>query len=187
MTFLVLLLLAATQRADLVIPNPTLTPGVIAQIDAHGVVCAVGATGCRPRTLEEICAMKWGADERHVSDTMKQAVFAGYMIPWAEHAEYETDHTVSRENGGADAVLNLYPEPWYLNVGGLEEGAHEKDKAENAAHKAMCVGQPGYKPGTPTISLLLVQRVLASDWRPLYLRFVGPFPTYVGSPAGRPR
>lgn len=135
------------------LPNPALTPGVV-----------------RPLSKADICGTKWGKDARHVTLAMKKQVFARYGIPWAEHAKFEVDHVVSRELGGADALDNLAPEPWYVTVKGLEMGAHQKDRAENAVHRALCAGQ---------IGLREAQRQIVDDWTVLYLRFVGPFPEAV--------
>ena len=94
---------------------------------------------------------------------MKMQVFAAYGIPSAQHTLYEVDHLISRELGGADDVKNLWPEPWFLNVAGKEEGAHQKDQAENKTHRALCAGK---------ISLKDAQQQIVQDWTVLYRRFV---------------
>ena len=132
--------------AQTVAPNLTLTPGV-----------------ARSLSKATICTTKWGLDARHVTDTMKRQVFAAYGIPWEQHTMYEVDHLIARELGGADDVKNLWPEPWYLNVGGKEMGAHQKDQAENKTHRALCDGK---------ISLKDAQQGIAADWTVLYTRFV---------------
>jgi hypothetical protein len=97
-------------------PNPTLTPGVV-----------------RPLSRADVCATRWGADRRHVTETMRRHVFAAYRIPYAKHALYELDHLVPRELGGADDERNLWPEIW--------SDAHVKDRRENALHGAVCRGE----------------------------------------------
>lgn len=134
----------------LTLPNPTLTPGVV-----------------RPLSTTQVCGTAWGKDARHVTLAMKKSVFARYGIPYEQHGQYEVDHLVSRELGGADDADNLWPEPWYLTVNGKEMGAHQKDRAENATHKAVCAG---------TITLAEAQRQIESDWTVLYRKFVGEFP-----------
>lgn len=116
----------------------------------------------RPLSKATICSTTWGKDARHVTLSMKKAVFAAYGISWRQHARYEVDHLVSRELGGADDVKNLWPEAW---VG--RQNAHDKDRAENATHRAVCRGD---------ISLKDAQHQIAADWTVLYRRFVGEFP-----------
>jgi hypothetical protein len=46
--------------------------------------------------------------------------------------KFEIDHVIPRELGGADSVLNLWPQPW--------PDAHKKDREENRLHRAVCAG-----------------------------------------------
>jgi hypothetical protein len=147
---LALSLVAAAAGAQSALPTISITPGV-----------------ARPMTLTVICSTAWGKDARHVTLAMKKQVFAAYGIPYADHAQYEVDHLISRELGGADDVKNLWPEPWYIAVDGKESGAHQKDRVENATHKAVCAG---------SISLEEAQAQIVKDWTVLYRRFVGDFP-----------
>ena len=64
----------------------------------------------------KICATKWGKDERHVTQAMKDQVFSlygysGYQdsrcVPDANGKTCEIDHLLGREIGGADDVSNL--------------------------------------------------------------------------------
>ena len=127
----------------LVLPNPHLTPGLT-----------------RPLSTAQVCTTRWGRDARHVTLTMKRQVFAAYGIPWADHAQYEVDHLVSRELGGADAIPNLWPEPW---TG--EWNAHQKDRLENTLHRLVCAD---------TISLSEAQSAIRGDWRIAYRPYVHP-------------
>ncbi len=101
-------------------PDPQLTPGVV-----------------RALTRTDVCQTKWGRDRRFVTETMRREVFARYHVPYAKHRLYELDHLVPRELGGADDVNNLWPELW--------PDAHKKDRAENAAHRAVCRGDLALK------------------------------------------
>src|SRR5947207_6870373 len=105
MTWLLLVALA--------VPNPTLTPGF-----------------ARPMAREAVCAVRWGLDRRHVTITMRRAVFAAYGVPWADRGLYEVDHLIPRELGGADDVRNLWPQRW--------PDARQKDRDENRLHRAVC-------------------------------------------------
>lgn len=124
------------------LPNPALTPGVT-----------------RALSTATICATRWGTDRRHVTTAMRRHVLAHYGVPWAARGDYELDHLVPREIGGADDERNLWPEPWPM--------AHLKDRAENAAHKAVCAG---------TLSIREAQRQMANDWTVLYRQLVGALP-----------
>lgn len=141
------------------LPNPALTPGAV-----------------RPLTKEQICSTRWGKDHRFVTMAMKKQVAAAYGLSWSERRTVEFDHTIPRELGGADPrelgggvydVSNLWPEPWNVVVDGFQMGAHQKDRAENAAHRAVCRGEMG---------LAAAQAQMALDWTVLYRRFVGEFP-----------
>lgn len=126
-----------------VVPNPTLTPGKTAAI-----------------APASICTVKCGKDARHVTVSMKKAVFAEYGIPWSEHAHYEVDHLISRELGGADDVRNLWPQPWTGTW-----NAHMKDRLENRLHGLVCNG---------TISLQAAQEAIRTDWRAAFTQYVQP-------------
>lgn len=132
------------------------TPGVIAIRDA-----------------KQVCSVKWGKDERHVTEKMKNQVYLFYGIDkkqvskelcqkqvscqqkLSDAPRYEIDHVISRELGGADDTRNLFPQPYYAHP-----GAHEKDKLENWLHKQVCAGK---------MDLAEAQRQIALDWYQLYL------------------
>lgn len=126
MTLLLLLALA--------VPNATATPGKVHQIiDAK--------TGkARPRTVAEICGMKWGLDHRNVTEKMKRDVATAYGLQRTAIKARgkgpccEIDHLLPRELGGDDDVLNLWPQNWL--------DAHQKDVEENRLHRAVCAPHP---------------------------------------------
>lgn len=135
-------------------PDPKLTPGVARN---------------PPLTVAEICSTKWGKDERAVTAAMKLQVFHEYgysgdhdprLTPDAHGRTAEVDHLWSRENGGADALGNLWIEPY-----AGPWNASDKDRLENAEHKDICSGRK-----TP-------QQVWTelSDWQRSYIKeFGGP-------------
>ena len=49
-------------------------------------------------------------DLRGVSENMERQVFARYGIPWSARAEFNIDHLIPLELGGADHVDNLWPQ-----------------------------------------------------------------------------
>lgn len=140
--FLAGLLATASFAADPDRPDPRLTPGVI-----------------NP-AITDVCAIKWGRDVRHVSARMKKEVFARYGIAWERHAEFEVDHLISRELGGADDVRNLFPQHW-----AAPWGAHQKDRLENRLHALVCA---------QTITLREAQTAISADWIAAYKKYVQP-------------
>ena len=127
-------------------------------------------------TKAKICSIKWGKDARHVTDVMKEQVFASYgmsgnndprcdppkPLPGKKPSKQrcEIDHLISRELGGADDVRNLWPQSY----GAKPWNAHLKDKLENRLHKEMCAGN---------ITLKQAQDMLVNDWRVAYKKYYG--------------
>lgn len=137
MTALVLAL-----SALLIAPIPTVTPGAT-----------------RPLSTAQVCSVAWGKDARHVTESMKRRVFASYGIPLADRRQYEVDHLIPRELGGADDVLNLWPQPWVAT-----RNAHQKDRLENTLHVLVCTGK---------LSLGDAQQSIRRDWIAAYARYLG--------------
>ena len=132
---LLLVLLLAQQ-----LPNLNLTPGV-----------------ARPLTQAQVCAVKWGADRRHVTAQMKLAVANAYglkrlvVVAYGKGPCCEFDHLISRELGGADDVKNLWPQPW--------AEAKKKDQLENWLHVQVCSGK---------MTLADAQQQIATNWVAAY-------------------
>lgn len=123
-------------------PNSSLTPGA---------VFAVGRA--------EICQAGYTKKVRHVSGKVKEQVYGEYGIRHHRSGEYEIDHLVPLEIGGANDIKNLWPQPYQGAW-----NAHQKDKLENALHRRVCAG---------TLSLEQAQREVAADWIGAYQRYVG--------------
>ena len=119
-------------------PNPQLTPGV-----------------ARPLTQVQVCDTKWGRDRRYVTVRMKKHVAASYGVPWTHVKKYEFDHLIPRELGGADDILNLWPQPW--------AGARKKDVLENELHRHVCAG---------SLTLSEAQQMIQKDWVAAYYKVV---------------
>ena len=112
------------------VPNPAVTPGVV-----------------RPLTVVQVCTIKWGLDARHVTVGMKQEIAANYGLTLAEISGKGLccvyDHLIPRQLAGADAVGNIWVQPW--------ASAHAKDVEENRLHRAVCAG---------TLALVDAQRIM---------------------------
>jgi hypothetical protein len=130
------------------LPDPTCTPGAIdprvTQENVASTICKSGySKSVRPSTS--------------VTDRIKREDMAAYGLQSQRLADYELDHLISLELGGAPAnVANLWPESW--NGDG---NAHEKDAVENYLHEQVCRG---------AMKLADAQRAIATDWRSVYNR-----------------
>lgn len=126
------------------LPDDKLTPGVTRQVDRN--------TLCSTSTKLV----------RHTSSTIKQAVYKEYGIrpkhaltcSGVGHSCYEIDHRIALEDGGADDIKNLWPQP-YDGVW----NAHMKDKLENYVHKQICFGKMTVQQG---------QAVFLGNWIEYY-------------------
>ncbi len=147
---LICLLVAASLVYAADLPDPMLTPGAVRE----------------DLSVMEICATKWGKDKRAVTDSMKKQVFARYGLKGntckadAHGRHCEIDHLISRELGGADDVLNLWPQaygtkPWNAGL---------KDRLENRLHKEVCAG---------SITLEDAQNEIRMDWTVIYQHYFG--------------
>lgn len=132
------------------LPNPTLTPGATL-----------------PVTKADICIPGYAKRVRNVPVAVKRRVYRLYGVLHPAPGEYEVDHLISLELGGSNDIKNLFLEPYFLDVGGLEEGAHEKDRLENRLHRLVCTDQ---------LSLQDAQHMISTDWVKAYKQFLGPLP-----------
>jgi len=121
------------------LPDPVCTPGAtnpaVTQATISTTICKPGWTATiRPSTS--------------VTNRIKKEAIAAYGdYAGAATGNYELDHLISLELGGApDAVANLWP----------EKGLHNaKDPVENAAKRAVCAHQ---------LTLADAQHAIATNW-----------------------
>jgi hypothetical protein len=148
--FALLLLIAPAWASDLSVPDPALTPGVASDL-----------------TTEQICDKKWHTrDVRAVTTAMKKQVFTSYgetcrpLFGKANNlprcGNFEVDHLISLELGGANDIKNLWPQP-------MKE-ARLKDKLEGKLHREVCAGN---------IVLQDAQNAIAFNWRIPYEHYFG--------------
>ena len=130
-------LLAATPG---LYPKSSLTPGVVA-----------------PVTQAQVLKVGFTKDARHVTDTTKWEVLVRYKLAKGklDHVklsallkQFEIDHFISLELGGANDAANLWPE--------YPPTPNPKDKVENALHAAVCDGR---------VKLTAAQNAIASNWQ----------------------
>jgi len=143
------------QKGPALMPDPAVTKGAL-----------------RLNSKAKICAIKWGKDERHVTQTMKDDAYAQYGTspgkgvcalkthtgtngqPVTEGCE--VDHLISRDLGGADTLANLWPQPYTQHP-----GAHEKDWLETELKKEVCAGKT---------TLQDARNEIKTDWHAAYLK-----------------
>jgi hypothetical protein len=139
---LALLLAAQTCYIDGGLADPSCTPGQ--------------ATDA---TLQTICNRKTST-VRKVSLKTKLLVAQLYGTPEGELVEI--DHLVPLELGGANSLINLWPQPEKP-----EPGFRAKDLLENRLHKLVCAGK---------MDLADAQGEIAHDWVELYYRLFPSLP-----------
>lgn len=126
------------------LPDPTATPGAtnpkVTQANIKRTICVRGWT----KTIRPPASY---------TNKLKRSQLASG--PYADHLHppsfYEEDHLISLELGGNPTdPRNLWPEPW-----NSANGAHVKDKCENATKRAVCTGK---------ITLEQAQTGFATNW-----------------------
>lgn len=125
--------------------------------------------------LPVVAADLCGAEQvvaRPVAPAVQRDVFDRYGADFARAREYELDHLITPELGGASDTRNLWPQPFGRTVW----NAYVKDELELHLHQLVCEG---------AIDLASAQRELAVDWIAAYkrrFRTERPRRDYVASP-----
>jgi len=114
-------------------PDPSLTPGVLNLAVSQATISST------------ICVSGWTATIRPPSSftsPLKIQQIAMYAYPDANTADYEEDHLIPLQLGGAPSdTANLWPEPYLASLpDGKTTGARVKDAFETALKRAVCGG-----------------------------------------------
>src|SRR5690242_14366323 len=116
---------AACSRAYLPLPDPSCQPGAT---NPDVTQATIGST---------ICVSGWTATVRpptSYTNPLKARQIAAYGYPDTAPADYEEDHLIPLELGGAPrAEANLWPQPRYGS-----QPASSKDTVENKLKQAVC-------------------------------------------------
>ena len=132
------------------LPNETVNPGArnhaVTQQNIDDTICIKGWTKVvRP-------PLSW-------TNALKHKLLARYGLPASASRDYELDHLIPLELGGAPAdPRNLWLEPW-----NGPWNAHIKDKLENRLHTLVCRGE---------ITLEDAQEAIAGNWTQAYKQFM---------------
>jgi len=138
-------LVAKAQDANL--PDPTLTPGAVVEVD-QPTLCQVG----------------YAASVRHYDRDVRNRVFESYGLVDVDRREYELDHLVPISLGGAaDDLRNLWPESRRTEP----YNAEVKDTLEDVLHREVCAG---------IVPLKEAQDAIRKDWIAAFRKYVGPEP-----------
>jgi len=128
------------------VPDPALTPGVVASTD-EAEVCAAGPNGT------------YSQQHRQTTVAMKAEVYRRYNVEPAGR-DFEIDHRLPLALGGKDDVLNLWPQR------GFEHPSyHDKDKLETYLWRAVCKDHK--------MHLGDAQSILLGDWIAGFVKFFG--------------
>jgi hypothetical protein len=146
-------------------PDPRLTPGAldpnVTQDDIGVTICVVGWTDTiRPSVS--------------YTDSLKVEQIAQYGYNDTNPADYEEDHLVPLELGGAPTdPRNLWPEPLTASLpDGRDTGAAAKDTFENQLAREVCAG---------TMTLAQAQAETGAQWVHFYYSIpVSPTATTAG-------
>ncbi len=128
------------------LPDPECTPGAlnpaVTQQTIGTTICVAGySESVRPPTS--------------YTSPLERQLLVAYGQGGASPADFELDHLISLELGGAPRdVANLWPEPYAGDV-----NARQKDRVENYLHSQVCSGAR---------LLSEAQRLIATDWVSVY-------------------
>lgn len=149
---LALLVLPGSAWAQSSLPDPTRTPGrvnpMVTQDNIGTTICRRGWT----RTMRPPEA---------VTENLKRAQVAAFGYVDRRLPDYEEDHLIPLELGGApDDPANLWPQPRHPADGW---GAALKDRLERRLHFLVCHGR---------LSLRVAQHAIAQNWEEAYVLFM---------------
>lgn len=154
-------------------PDPALTPGAT---NPDVTQATIGST---------ICVSGWTATVRPPSSYttgLKQTQIGQYGYTDTNLADYEEDHLISLELGGAPRdPANLWPEPYTISLSdGRSVGARVKDQLENRLNDLVCSGE---------MPLAEAQADIATHWIATWFELSGQAPPPGGTavpPAATP-
>jgi hypothetical protein len=123
------------------VPDRNLTPGATQTV-----------------TLGDVCSMAHEEVVRDVPASLRQEIFQEYRIPPPHAEDYEIDYLIAPGLGGAQNILNLWPEPYSSPAW----NARVKDALEEHLHQLVCAGR---------LDLPTAQHDIATDWIAAYKKY----------------
>jgi hypothetical protein len=141
--FILLIPQGAFAQTIAIVPDPTLTPGIVRTTD-----------------INEICSSGTGG-LRHWSRERDDHILSEYGLPTGPHPTLEIDHLISLGLGGSDDDANLWPEPRRSIE--PEWNAERKDELEWQLRALVCSGALGVREA---------QKAIQEDWIEAYKKYV---------------
>jgi Putative zinc-finger len=123
-----------------ILPDASLTPGSVQRTTAADLC----GSGPRP--------------DRTIAPAVRQAVLRAYGMEHVPPGDYELDHLITPELGGASDRENLWPERY----GSRTWNARVKDDLERLLARMVCEGR---------LELSVAQRDIAADWIAAYKKY----------------
>jgi hypothetical protein len=142
-TVLALLILASPAFGSTYpyLPNPTLTPGVVASTNTA-----------------EVCQKDYPARSRHVSPSTKNKVYRAYGVDKNQCLKgCKIDHLIPIAIGGANDPKNLWPHEY-----GADWNVFAKTRLEIRLRKEVCAGR---------LPITEAQTCIQKDWTECYSHF----------------
>jgi hypothetical protein len=146
---------ANAQQPTPILPDSKLTPG-----DTFDV------------SRQDVCVPGYTKTVRAVPQEVKQEVYREYGITSHGRGDYEIDHLIPLELGGANSIKNLWPESYRT----LPWSARVKDRLENKLHELVCSGR---------MDLKTAQQAIAANWIEAYGKYVSPNPPSASASVSR--
>lgn len=130
------------------LPDPKCTPGAVdskvTASDISTTICRKGGYTTSVRPPESL------------TEPAKKKLLAAYGIPESKISDYELDHLIELNAGGASDLRNLWPEPNTLTEYKGSAFVHnDKDEVEEYTYHAICDGKA---------SVTAVQKAVAANW-----------------------
>ncbi|WP_288109133.1 hypothetical protein [Limnobacter sp.] len=148
----------AIALAQAALPNAGMTPGAVNSAVTQNTL---DSTICRPSGYTKSIR-----PPGQYTSNLKRRQIVLYGYEDRRMADYEEDHLISLELGGAPSdPRNLWPQPHHV-IGGW--GSFVKDQLENRLHTMVCRRQ---------ITLAQAQQGIAHNWIDMYKRYISEVPT----------
>jgi len=109
-------------------------------------------------TAKDVCLSGYSRSVRDVSQSLKEKVYRNYGVTQRKPGEYQIDHLIDLQLGGANDISNLWPQPDVPLP-----GANEKIKLGGLLNRMVCQGK---------MQLQDAQEIMSRNWVEGYRRLM---------------